>query len=96
MISHRYAKSNQPDSTDYNPDEPLESLIYLDANALYSWAMRNPLPTSDFEWMDPEQIQSFNPQNTSDEDDQGYILEVDLDYPTDLHDLHSGILLFIF
>jgi hypothetical protein len=38
MISHRYAEAS-----------PSRSLIYLDANSLYSWAMCQPLPVSDFQ-----------------------------------------------
>ena len=46
------------------------------------------LPYDDFEWyygrMDEKRVMKY-----SDDDDTGYILEVDLDYPKELHDLHK-------
>ena len=78
MISHRYARSNLPQQPNFQPDEPLASLIYLDANNLYGWAMSQPLPTHDFKWLDATNIQSFDVRNISDDNDTGYILEVDL------------------
>ena len=87
MISHRYAEANHPHLTDYNPDKPSRYIIYQDANNLYGYAMAQHLPVSDFQWV-------INPKDVDvrlipDDDDMGYILEVDLEYPADLHDLHS-------
>ena len=46
------------------------------------------LPYDDFKWyydrMDEKRVMKY-----SDDDDIGYILEVDLDYPKKLHDLHK-------
>lgn len=44
VITKRYAKANSPALTGYNSEEPESSLIYFDANALYSFAMAQPLP----------------------------------------------------
>ena len=41
----RYAKANNPECPDYNPDEPNTWINYFDATALYSWAMMQYLPT---------------------------------------------------
>jgi len=48
--------------------------------------MSQPLPTGDFQWTDPEEIELFNYQEES---EKGLILEVDLEYPEGLHDLHN-------
>ena len=65
-------------------------LLYIDANNLYGWAMCKKLPYSDFQWEDirsledtEEMIAEYNP-----EDEIGYVLEVDLEYPSSLHDKH--------
>lgn len=81
-ICHRYAKSNVR-------GEAVEHLIYWDANNLYGWAMSQYLPTGDFKWMSDEEISKFKVSQISDENQVGYILEVDLDYPEELHDHHS-------
>ena len=55
---------------------------YLDANNLYSWAMSQPLPTGGFKWID------VNPNKISElatRTDKGYLLEVDVSYPKELH-----------
>ena len=39
VISHKYAKANNPYLPNYNPEEPNEYLLQLDVNSLYSYAM---------------------------------------------------------
>ena len=66
---------------DFNPENPSKYLVYLNANNLYGWAMSEPLPTKGFKWMTEEELQDWK--------GQGCILEVDLEYPEELHDLHN-------
>ena len=89
MITHRYAKANNKYLQDYDPEKPTSFIIYKDANNLYGRAMSQPLPIRDFEWMPERQIASFDVTTVTDDADTGYILEVDLEYPPELHDLHS-------
>ena len=81
MISTRYGEANNKYMKDYNPSLPSKHIIYLDANNLYGWAMSKKLPTHGFKWM--EQTQLINWENIP------CILEVDLEYPHNLHDLHN-------
>ncbi|GBP03278.1 hypothetical protein EVAR_101295_1 [Eumeta japonica] len=60
-----------------------------DANNLYGWAMSESLPEGKFEWI--EDIDSFDISTVSENSDFGYILEVDLDYPEELHDSHNDL-----
>ena len=85
-IAHRYAKANNKYLPDYNPEKEDSYLMYLDANNLYGWAMSQPLPTGDFKWLDPEKVKLFDYDESS---KKGIILEVDLKYPEELHDLHN-------
>ena len=59
----------------------MRTLTYQDANSLYSWAMSQMLPLKGFKWTSSE-IDIL----TVPEDRSGYILEVDLEYPKELHD----------
>ena len=75
------------------PDSEGSRYIYLlDANGLYSWAMTQPLPYGDFKWEEDIQLleKMFSQSPTScwpaDDGDRGYILTVDLEYPSELHD----------
>ena len=52
-----------------------------DANNLYGWAMCNPLPVGNFEWMSDSELKNWKNHPSA--------LEVDLEYPEDLHDLHN-------
>ncbi|GFY67148.1 uncharacterized protein TNIN_416021 [Trichonephila inaurata madagascariensis] len=85
MISHRYAKANNAYLSTYDSTLPSSYIIYLDANNLYGWAMSQHLPTHDFSWTD-EDVNFMDVPNDS---DIGYIFEVDLEYPDELHDLHN-------
>lgn len=71
------------------PSERNTYLIYLDANNLYGWSMSQPLPTHGFRWLSEEEINAFNVQHVAENSEEGYILSVDLNYPAELHDLHS-------
>lgn len=88
-ISTRYAKANNKYMcTDYDETLPSTYLLDLDANNLYGWAMGQPLPTEGFKWMSQEAIQELA-QELRDipvDNPKGYILEVDLDIPVELHD----------
>ena len=89
MISNRFSKANNPRVPNFNPDEDRSYIMYLDANNLYGWAMSQSLPTGDFEWLSQEEISNFNLETVQDDGEEGYILEVDLEYPEHLHDLHN-------
>ena len=86
---HKYASANNKYMGDkFNPNEDTTYLQYLDANNLYGWAMSQPLPTGGFKWTD------VNPSKISElatRTDKGYILEVDVSYPKDLHNSHNDL-----
>ena len=63
--------------------------MYLDANNLYGWAMSEYLPVDGFRWLSDNEIKQMDVDGITDNNDKGYILEVDLEYPTELHDLHN-------
>ena len=81
-IMHRYSKANNKYmGEDYDPTEPSKYLQYLDANNLYGWAMSKALPTKGFKWMTKEELQDWK--------NHSCILEVDLEYPKELHNDHN-------
>ena len=88
MISHRYAKANNPITEGYNPDMQNSYIVYYDVNGLYSWALCQPLPLRDFKWVDEGELKHLDIANLG-HDQIGYILEVDLEYPENLHDSHN-------
>ena len=82
MISNRYGKANNKYMGDkFEPSESLKYLTYLDANNLYGAAMSMKLPTSGFKWMNKYELNHLEKYPC--------ILEVDLEYPKELHDLHN-------
>ena len=89
---HRYAKANNKYTKDYNKNIESSYIRYLDANNLYGWAMSQKLPKNNFKWVEDtsiineEFIKSYNENSY-----KGYILEVDVKYPKELHDLHSDL-----
>ena len=89
MISHRHAKANNRYVPDYDPSQPSNHMTNLDANNLYGWAMYQALPVHGFRWLEKEEFEHVNINSVSDDSEDGYILEVDIDYPPELHDLHN-------
>ena len=90
MISNRYGKANNKYMKDYNKKEASKYLMYLDANNLYGWAMAHKLPTHNLKWMTDKEINNlFKVQVVQFWERTPCILEVDIEYPEELHDLHN-------
>ena len=86
---HKYAAANNPYMGEkFDPNKDTTYLQYLDANNLYGWAMSQLLPTGGFRWVDvnPNEISELATRT-----DKGYILEVDVSYPAELHNPHNNL-----
>ena len=93
MVSKCYARANNPQVPGYDPSKQKSHILYLDANNLYGWAMRQPLPTGGFAWVeDRVRIKTAIAGHPADSP-EGFILEVDLEYPEELHEVHNAYLL---
>ena len=88
-IANRYGKANNKYMREYDEKAPSKHIMYLDANNLYGWAMSQYLPTGGFRWMTEKQINKINLAQYNEDSNKGLILEVDLEYPKELHDLHN-------
>ena len=77
----------------YSENAPGTRVMYLDANNLYGWAMKQYLPVGNFDMIEtPEGIEALGPlENIPDEGHYGYFFEVDVHYPPELHDLHRDL-----
>lgn len=88
QCSNRYAKANNHYMGElYDKNSPETYIMYYDVNNLYGKSMSLPLPYGGFAWehvKTAEEIISL-PENS----EEGYILEVDLQYPESLHKSHS-------
>jgi hypothetical protein len=51
--------------------------------------MSQHLPTGEFDWLNDEEISNLDITQITDDSEEGYILEVDLNYPKELYDLHD-------
>ena len=67
--------------TEFDSAEESKFISYLDANNLYGWAMSKQLPTSGFKWMTDDELDDWKHLSC--------ILEVDLEYPEQLHNFHN-------
>ncbi|CAG9836230.1 unnamed protein product [Diabrotica balteata] len=80
----RYSEANNKYMKNYDPTKPNKYLFYVDVNNLYGWAMSQLLPISNFKWVNT----NIDVTDIPDDAFFGYILEVDIEYPQTLHDLH--------
>ena len=88
-IAKRYGKANNKYMKNHDEKAPTKYIMYLDANNLYGWAMSQYLPTGNFKWLSQNQIEKTNLGKYTENSKKGLILEVDLEYPQELHDLHN-------
>ena len=86
------AKANNKYMKDYDKNKELSYIKYWDVTNLYGWAMLQKLPVNNFEWI--ESTFQFNEgfiKNYNKECDEGYFLEVDVQYLEKLHELHNDL-----
>ena len=95
----KYARANNRFMKDFDPEKEVSYIHYLDFVNLYGHCLMQPLPVGDFRWLQDKEIDRVNSMLLSGynnykqyfnlQQDKSIILEVDLDYPTHLHDLHN-------
>ena len=88
-ICKSFSKSNNKYMRDCNISEKSKFIIYLDTNNLYVWAMSKYLPYGKFAWLSEEEIKNFVANSVDKNSSDGYILEVDLEYPDKLNHFHN-------
>ena len=88
-IANRYGKANNKYMKEHDKNMPSKYIMYLDANNLYGYAMSQYLPFGGFKWMSKKQIDKIDLAKYNEDSKKGLILEVDLEYPKELHDLHN-------
>ena len=96
VYSERLCSANNKDVSGFKSDEDSTYIVMIDANNLYGGVMEKyPLPLGDFESFENTWDEKAEKElielvlNTPVDSETGYILEVDLEYPEELHDLHA-------
>ena len=88
QCSNRHAKANNKYMNEkYDKSKESVFIEYLDANNLYGWAMSKYLRYGGFRCSSTD----IDVLNISDDSSKGYILEVALSYPKELHNYHSDL-----
>ena len=86
LASKRYLEANDPMMEDYDPERPDVEIVYIDCSNMYGYALKQCLPEKDFRWLTKGEIKNLNVENIEDDDDTGYILECDFEFPESVHD----------
>ena len=87
---YRYARDNNTYMNNYDKRIDSSYLMYLDANNLYGWAMSQKLSVNNFKWLDDvSKLNDSFIKNYNENNDEGYILEVDVEYRRQLFNLHK-------
>ena len=89
---YRYSKANNKYMIDYDKNKKSSYIEYWILNNLYGWAMSQKLPVDNIEWIkDTSQFNEDFIKNYNEESDEGYFLEVDVQYLEKLHELHNDL-----
>ena len=89
---HQYAKANNTYMKEYDKNKESSYFKYWNVNNIYGWAMSQKVPVNKFEWI--KDISKFNEnflKKYNKESDEGYFLEVDVQHPEKLHELHNDL-----
>ena len=86
---HRYAKANNKYMKNYDENTISSNLAYLDAKNLYGWAMSQKLPVNGFKQV--EDLSQVKENFIKNYDENRYFLEVDVEYPKKLFNLHRDL-----
>ena len=88
-ISKTFSKANDKYMKFYDSGKESKYITYLYVNNLYGYTMSQYLPYSEFKWLNKKEINKFFLNLICENSSKGYILEVDLEYPNELHKMHN-------
>ena len=89
---YRYAKANNKYMKSYDKNKESSYLEYVDTNNLYGFAICKKLSVDGFRWVDD--LSTFTEdfiKNYDEKSDVGYLFIVDVEYPKNVHKLHSDL-----
>ena len=92
QVIKKHAVANHKYLPSYDASKNSVFLQYLDANNLYGYAMGQKLPLDGYEWDDIKKFSSDFVKNYDVNDDKGYLLEVDVEYPEEMRVAHGELL----
>ena len=87
-IAKRHSKANNKYMKCYYSNKESKLCSWME-NSLYGYAMSQYLPYSGFKWLNQKEINRFDVNSIGKNSSIGYILEVDLEYPSKLHKMHN-------
>ena len=88
-IAKRHSKANNKYMKSYDNKKPSKYITFLNANNLYGSTMSQYLPYSRFKQLNQKEIDKLCLNSIGENSSDGYILEVDLKYPDELHELDN-------
>ena len=88
-IAKRHSKANNKYVKNYDSTKQNIFIMYFDANTLHGWGMTQYLPYGNFKWMNKKEINDVDLGLIGENSLIGYILEVDVEYPIELHNFHN-------
>ena len=89
---HRYVKANNKYMIYYDEKKEISYILYLDANNLYGWAISQKLFVNGFKWVkNVSKTDEDFIKNYDEDSHEGYIVEIDVEFSKNLHDLHSDL-----
>ena len=87
-IAKIYTKANNKYMNNYDPKKQSTFASYVDMNNLYGWTMSEYLPYEGCKCL--KNVDEFDVMSVSEKSLIGFFLEVDLEYPDELHELHNN------
>ena len=89
---YRHAKANNKYMKDFDENKESSFLIYTDYNNLYGKAKSEKLPVDGFEWVEDLSVLNEDFIKNYDEDSNvGYFIKAYIEYPKELHTMHSDL-----
>ena len=77
---------------DYDKNKKLSYLKYRNVNNLYGWVSLQKLPLNKLEWIkDTSQFNEDSINNYNEESDEGHFLDISIQYPENLDELHNDL-----
>ena len=91
QLIRKYVVANNKYLPNYDKTKNSTYLQYLDANNLYGNAMNKKLALNGYKWADKSIFTDDFIKNYDDEGDKGYLIQVDVEYPKELHSAYEDL-----